>query len=63
MTPATYRSYRDLPPIAGITSVADAARLGLSIDDCVARLKLHHWAFRRLHEISFTASPPSPSTN
>jgi hypothetical protein len=60
MTPATYRSYRDLPPIAGITSVADAARLGLSIDDCVARLKRHHWAFRRLHEIfihRLTAEP------
>lgn len=51
MNPASYRSYRDLPPVAGITSIADAARIGFSIDDCVARLKRHHWAFRRLHEI------------
>ncbi len=46
-----YRSYRDLPPVAGIASVAQALRIGFSIEDCVARLKRHHWAFRRLHEI------------
>lgn len=51
MNPHEYRSYRDLPPVAGITSIAEAARVGFSIDDCVARLKRHHWAFRRLHEI------------
>lgn len=35
-------------------------RIGFSIDDCVARLKRHHWAFRRLHEIfiqRLTAEP------
>ncbi len=56
----TYRPHRDLPPIAGICSVAEAARVGLSIEDCVARLKRHHWAFRRLHEIfirRLTAEP------
>ncbi len=60
MNPASYRSYRDLPPVAGITSLAEAARIGFSIDDCVARLKRHHWAFRRLHEIfihRLTAEP------
>ena len=51
MDPRTYRSYRDLPPIAGITSVAEAAKIGLSVETCVDRLKRHHWAFRRLHEI------------
>jgi hypothetical protein len=51
MDPGTYRSYRDLPPIAGITSVADAAKIGFSVETCVDRLKRHHWAFRRLHEI------------
>ena len=60
MDPQTYRSYRDLPTLAGITTLADAARVGLSIDDCVRRLKRHHWAFRRLHEIfikRLTAEP------
>ncbi len=60
MPPETYRSYRDLPPVAGITSVPEAMRLGLSIDDCVGRLKRHHWALRRLHQIfiaRLTAEP------
>ena len=60
MKPETYRPLHDLPPIAGITSIEDAMRIGFSIDDCVARLKRHHWAFRRLHEIfikRLTAEP------
>jgi hypothetical protein len=60
MNPDSYRSYRDLPPIAGIASVAEAMKIGLSIDDCVSRLKRHHWAFRRLHQIfidRLTAEP------
>jgi hypothetical protein len=60
MNSSEYRSYRDLPSIAGITTCADAMRIGLSIDDCVARLKRHHWAFRRLHDIfikRLTAEP------
>lgn len=60
MDPTTYRSYRDLPPLAGIGSFAEAMSPGLSIDDCVARLKRHHWALRRLHEIfikRLTAEP------
>ena len=55
-----YRPLHDLPPVAGITSIDDAMRIGFSIDDCVARLKRHHWAFRRLHEIfikRLTAEP------
>jgi hypothetical protein len=55
MNPAeNYRSYRGLPPLAGLGSVADAAKPGLSVEACVARHKRHHYAFRRLHEI-FTA--------
>ena len=60
MNPKTYRSYRDLPSLAGITSFTDGMELGLSIEDCVARLKRHHWAFRRLHGIfiqRLTAEP------
>jgi hypothetical protein len=54
-TPVTeYRSYRSLPTLAGVATVAEAARPGLSIESCVARLKRYHYAFRRLHEV-FTA--------
>lgn len=49
-----YQSYRGLPALAGLATVAEAARPGLSVEACVARLKRHHYAFRRLHEI-FTA--------
>src|SRR5580704_6074005 len=51
ITPENYRTYRDLPAIAGICSVPEAAQTGFSVDDCVKRLKRHHWAWRRLHEI------------
>src|SRR5436305_10219396 len=51
---ADYRSYRGLPTLAGLASVADAARPGLGVEACVARLKRYHYAFRRLHQV-FTA--------
>jgi hypothetical protein len=48
------QSERNLPPLAGIASLAGAMQPGLSVDRCVARLKRYHYAFKRLHEI-FTA--------
>jgi hypothetical protein len=51
---ADYRSYRGLPTLAGLATVADAARPGLGVEACVARLKRYHYAFRRLHQV-FTA--------
>ena len=51
MKPSDFRSYRDLPPIAGVATFDEAMAIGLSIEDCVSRLKRHHWAFRRLNEI------------
>ncbi|HEX4132621.1 MAG TPA: hypothetical protein VHZ24_21490 [Pirellulales bacterium] len=46
-----YQSYRGLPPMAGLCSVAEAAKPGLSVDQCVGRLKRYHYALKRLHEI------------
>ncbi|MGL4550042.1 MAG: hypothetical protein ACRC33_02545 [Gemmataceae bacterium] len=57
---SAYRTYRGLPPLAGLATLADAARPGLGIDACVARLKRFHYAFLRLHEIltaRITAEP------
>src|SRR5271155_6164328 len=51
---ARYRSYRDLPTLAGLATIAEAARPGMSVEACVTRLKRFHYAFKRLHEI-FTA--------
>ena len=56
----TYRSYRGLPTLAGLSSIEDAAKPGLSVEACVARLKRYHYAFLRLHEIltaRITAEP------
>ena len=52
--PAQQRSYRGLPPLAGLCSLEEAARSGLRVEESVARLKRYHYAFKRLHEI-FTA--------
>src|SRR5207248_4728624 len=44
----------------GLATIAEAARPGLSVQDCVARLKRYHYAFLRLHEIltaRITAEP------
>src|SRR6266496_54235 len=43
-----------LPRLAGLCSMADAMRPGLSVEECVRRLKRYHYAFKRLHQI-FTA--------
>jgi hypothetical protein len=55
-----YRSYRGLPTLAGLATIAEAAKPGLGIEACVARLKRYHYAFKRLHEIlnaRITAEP------
>lgn len=59
-SPSVNRTYRDLPPLAGLCTLAEAARPGLGIEACVARLKRYHYAFRRLHDIftsRITAEP------
>ena len=49
-----YPTYKNLPPLAGIASMPEAMKPGLSVEQCVARLKRYHYAFKRLHHI-FTA--------
>lgn len=56
----TYRSYRGLPTLAGLATIEEAAKPGLGVEACVARLKRYHYAFMRLHEIltaRITAEP------
>jgi hypothetical protein len=54
ISPETYQTYRGLPPLAGLCTHAEAAKPGLSVEECVRRLKRFHYCFKRLHEI-FTA--------
>ena len=60
VSPDSYQSYRGLPTLAGLATIAQAAKPGLSVAACVARLKRYHYAFMRLHEIltaRITAEP------
>jgi hypothetical protein len=43
-----------VPPLAGICSFEQAMKPGLSVEECVRRLKRYHYACKRLHQI-FTA--------
>ena len=55
-----YQSYCGLPTLAGLATIAEAARPGLGIEACVERLKRYHYAFLRLHELltaRITAEP------
>src|ERR1043165_6986554 len=51
---SAYQSYRNLPCLAGVCSMEEAMKPGLSVEECVRRLKRYHYAFKRLHQI-FTA--------
>ena len=55
-----YKSLHGLPPLAGICTMKEAMKSGLSVAECVGRLKRFHYAFKRLHEIfiaRLTAEP------
>ncbi len=57
---SNYQPLHGLPALAGLATFADAQRPGLSVEECVRRLKRHHYAFKRLHEIflaRLTAEP------
>jgi hypothetical protein len=50
----------NVPPLAGICSMDQAMKPGLSVEGCVRRLKRYHYAFKRLHQIftsRLTAEP------
>ena len=57
---ADYQSYKGLPPLAGLCTIEEAMKPGLSVEECVRRLKRFHYCFKRLHQIltaRITAEP------
>ena len=55
-----YQTYAGLPPLAGLTEFSQAVQPGLSVEESVRRLKVHHYALKRLHQIliaRITAEP------
>lgn len=60
ISPENYRTYRDLPSLAGLGSFQESMKSGLSVEESVNRLKRHHYALRRIHSImlaKLTAEP------
>ena len=55
-----YRPHKNLPPLAGLATFEEAMKPGLSIEDCVDRVKRFHFALERLMQIfqaRLTAEP------
>ena len=55
-----YRSYKNLPSLAGLCTMEAAMKPGLSVEACVARLKRSHYLLKRLHQVfndRITAEP------
>src|SRR5688500_18265417 len=46
-----YSSYKNLPMLAGLASMEPATQPGLSVEECVARLKRYHYSLKRLSQI------------
>jgi hypothetical protein len=60
LTSSPYRSYKNLPTLAGLGSMEEAFHEGLSVEESVKRLKRFHYSFWRLHQICIahiTAEP------
>jgi hypothetical protein len=46
-----YASYKNLPVLAGLCSMEQAMQPGLSVEECVTRLKRYHYGLKRLSQI------------
>lgn len=49
-----------VPPLAGLCSAAEGARIGYSVDESVERLLRYHWIEKRLAEICAARIPSIP---
>ena len=47
----SHQKTHKLPPLAGICTFDEAQRPGLSVEDCVYRLKCYHYSLKRLHQV------------
>ena len=57
---SSYRPQHDLPPLAGVCNFTEAQRPGLSVEECVKRLKRYHYALKRCHQIFNNRIPSEP---
>lgn len=57
---SSYRSLHGAPPLAGVCDFTEAQRPGLSVEECVRRLKRYHYALKRSHQIFNNRIPSEP---
>ncbi|NNE90409.1 MAG: hypothetical protein HKN23_02075 [Verrucomicrobiales bacterium] len=55
-----YKPLKGLPPLAGVTDFADAAEPGMSVEECVDRLKRFHYAMHRTWSICLARLTSEP---
>ena len=55
-----HSTHRGLPALGGLCTMEEASRPGLSVEDCVARLKRFHYAGKRLHQIFISRLTAEP---
>ncbi len=55
-----YKTYRDLPSLAGLCEMRRAIRSDWSLDESVTRLKRLHYVLRRVHETLIARIPGEP---
>src|SRR5258708_1009503 len=60
MSTPTPSPLHGLPPLAGLTTFEAAQRPGLSVEECVRRLKRYHHALKRLHGIFISRLTSEP---
>ena len=56
----THHTSGKLPPLAGLCTFDEAQRPGLSVNECVRRLKRSHYSLKRLHQIFNSRISPEP---
>jgi hypothetical protein len=49
-----------IPPLAGLATYAEAARLGYSVDQTVSLIRRYNYVERRLQEIGAAFMNPTP---
>lgn len=55
-----YKTYRDLPELAGLCRMTQAVKSDWSLDESVTRLKRIHYVLRRIHETFIARIPGEP---
>ena len=44
-------SFNNIPPLAGAFTFEESQRQGLSVEECVKRLKCYHYILKRSHQV------------